>query len=1525
MNDYTVLTADVSSGSTSIQVSNNSLSSGFGSNLAQGDLVFIIQIQGAGIVTLDDPTYGNISSYNNCGKQEFAQVASVSGSNSISLTCPLQNSYTSAGRVEVVRVPRYTTLNVSAGSSITCPAWNGSTGGIVAIEVQGLATINGNIDVSAKGFRGGNLFDNNSTYGVLNYRWPTDDYGAEKGESIAGSVTDYDNMGGRYCKGAPANGGGGGSGHNTGGGGGGNAGTSAYNGNGTPDVSNSAWSAAWNLEYAGFAGSVSSGGGKGGYSFSSSNQNALTVGPFNSAWGGDFRRDNGGRGGRPLDYSGGRIFFGGGGGAGEQNDSKGGRGGNGGGIITIFSYDAISGSGQIVANGENGTNSLTNNGTDGSGGGGGGGTIILNTTNTTSGVSVNANGGTGGSQSVQFFNLEAEGPGGGGGGGFIAITNGAPARSANGAANGTTNSASLSEFPPNGATRGGQGISNATLNPFRILPQTVNICSGVSKVLTVSTSGTPPPGAVYYWYDQAIGGSLLGTGTSYTTPVLTSSQTYYITSCPGFSRVAVNVVVNGSMTSSFTSNGNCTGSPVTFTGTGSSNIVSWYWDFGDATAPSTQQNPTHSYSAGGSYQVVLTVGDGVCTMSVSQNITITNNPVSNFTSSASGTTCGSLPVQFTNASTGATGYSWNFGDGTPLSTQTNPSHTFPGSGTYIVVLTASNSGCTSTHSLSVNIGPRPLASFSSSTSTCTNDIISFTNLSNGNGGTITSYSWNFGDGSAQSSQQNPTHSYSAGGLYNVTLTTNTANCFDDTTIAITITPTPVINFAASASNGCSPLTVNFSNTTTGSPVYSWNFGDGSPLSNAATPSHIYTTSGTYSVTLIATQNGCGDTLVIPNMITIANSPLASFTGLTSICLSDSLHFNDISNGNGSSITSYNWDFDDGNTSTLQNPVHAYATPGTYNVRLTVSNGSCSDDTIQAINVSPGPVASFTTPFSTSCGPLTTTLTNTTSGSATFTWNFGDGSPLSNVVSPTHTYTGVGVYTVTLIASQGTCSDTLTMIDYFTVADDPFSSFNATNPCFGDSVYFNNTSNGGGLPITSYFWDFDDGNYSSLQSPAHFYTSPGTYNVQLSVFNAGCANDTIIPIVVSPAPAISFSSNTTTACDSATIVFSNSTTSANSYTWNFGDGNTSTAASPAHTYLSAGSYTVTLTATNGSCSTAQSKLNLIVIRNTPVVNITTSQNSICKGDCISFNGSGSGATSWLWNFQGASPVSSGAQNPSNICYNSTGNYDVTLTATDGFCTGTQTLQSIHVVDCAIAPRSNFISSDTAICAKDCISFVDISSNAQTWQWYFPGAFPPTTNLEHPGNVCYSQSGTYDVMLITSNPAGTDTLLLTNFIQVSPAPAVPVITQNGNNLTASSTGQCQWFLNNIPLAGANSQNYTALLSGDYSVMVTDAGGCTSTSSVLHVSLVGIEEEDGLLSFNIYPNPVSDNFSIQIQAKKQGKLTVSIYDAIGRKVFFDAVLLSSKEQTFNYRTENITAGMYFLHVTFENRKWLKPLVKN
>lgn len=564
VNEYTVLTSNASQGQSSISVSNSNLNTNgrFVGNLEPGDLIFIHQAQGASLSTTQTKSdWGSISAYNDCGNYEFCQVSSIPDGTTINISCGLKNNYTSAGHVQIIRVPRFNTLTINA--TITCDPWDGEKGGIVIIESLSDMTINssGIINVDGSGFRGGIEDYASSGIGTWALAMTNPDGGGVKGESIYGYDNDYNALGGKYGYGAPANGGGGGDNHNAGGGGGGN-GSQVGNWNegiGVPDPS---YNIAWALETPSISGAVTSGGGKGGYTFAGNGGNPLTSGPNNyGVWGGDGRRPVGGLGGRPLDYSLDKIYFGGGGGSGDINDLEtlGGHGGNAGGIVFLRCFASINGTGTIDANGDDGVDAYTVSppnfdyaGNDGAGGGGAGGTVILEAANSISSLTINSNGGNGGDQILSPGNFyfgslnESEGPGGGGSGGFIRTSHTGVNVNINGGVNGVTNSNGMNQFPPNGATSGGDGDHEISSPLFSIIAENDTICAGNSTTLSASIIGSLPSGAGILWYDAPINGNFVGAGLNFTTGNISNDTTFYVGVCPGNYTVPVSVIMGSS-------------------------------------------------------------------------------------------------------------------------------------------------------------------------------------------------------------------------------------------------------------------------------------------------------------------------------------------------------------------------------------------------------------------------------------------------------------------------------------------------------------------------------------------------------------------------------------------------------------------------------------------------------------------------------------------------------------------------------------------------------------------------------------------------------------------------------------------------------------------------------------------------------------------------------------------------------------------------------------------------------------------
>jgi PKD repeat protein len=513
--------------------------------------------------------------------------------------------------------------------------------------------------------------------------------------------------------------------------------------------------------------------------------------------------------------------------------------------------------------------------------------------------------------------------------------------------------------------------------------------------------------------------------------------------------------------------------------------------------------------------------------------------------------------------------------------------------------------------------PRPIAAFiANPTSGRAPLVVTFSNRSSGN---ITSYSWNFGDGST-SAEANPIHTYRTGGSYEVRLTVSGPGGQSNVSAIIDVKTAdpPVANFTADRTSGASPLTVQFTDQSTG-PIesYLWDFGDG-VTTNERNPRHTFSEPRLYNVILQVSGPGGTDrrrmVIVVENQQVAA--PVADFTAsLTTGDAPLSVSFTSRSSGQ---VNSYEWDFNgDGIIdSNDQNPTYIYQNPGTYNVRFTVFGNGGRDDATGTITVNrppQAPEANFTADRTEGDFPLTVRFNNTSTGTVTaYQWDFnGDSVTDSTDQNPSYTFTEPGTYNVTLFvtgANNTRDSSSMTIAVTEPLAP-PEAAFNA-NPTSGSApltVTFTNQSSGDNL---SFAWNFGD-NTSSLTQDAsftHTYQTNGTYTVTLTVTNSEGTTDTATQtITVSDALNAAFNA-TALSSPSQTFQFqSNSSGAIANYRWDFGDGTIIEAGQPTvtHTYNRAGTYNVTLTIrdANGTQSSVTLPVNVVAPTTTPTATFT----------------------------------------------------------------------------------------------------------------------------------------------------------------------------------------------------------------------------------------------------------------------------------------------------------------------------------
>ncbi|MBX2923665.1 MAG: PKD domain-containing protein [Chitinophagaceae bacterium] len=684
----------------------------------------------------------------------------------------------------------------------------------------------------------------------------------------------------------------------------------------------------------------------------------------------------------------------------------------------------------------------------------------------------------------------------------------------------------------------------------------------------------------------------------------------------------------------------CIGQQVSFQNTSAPGVVSFGWNFGDGTG-STQVSPVKTYSTPGNYSVKLVNNFSSCSDSLEKTIVVTGKPPVDFTSPDNSGCQAPLNVNFQANAPGAVSWQWDFGDGSQ-GTGATPQHTYTAKGEYNVTLTITTSGgCES--SVTKNQFVRIIAPTVSITNSNASGCAPLTNVTptanvNAIDG-VASYAWDFGNGNTSSSAT-PSTSYTTPGNYTITLTiTTNGGCTATATSTVRAgTPPSNVDFTASTTGDCISDIVSFQGTATNANEWSWDFGDGES-SNLQNPQHTYTDTGWFDVRLIALNNGCPAPAVTKNNIVFKQAPVANF-GFNLDCINRrSVTFSDssITDPTLSGLT-YDWSFGDGNSSNTASPgTYTYAQYGTYTVRLTVTNGSCSGMVEKPIDVRP-----LDSTFTVSKNPLcrdervSLTALEDPSNIRDFAW-YLNGQPLF-----------IGTQTLdTSFPSLGNSIIRLRVRDIYGCEVNSTQTISVTGPnalftasslavCKDGTVTFTDQSTAD-VGIASWAWDFGDGQAQSFNNPpfTHAYTDTGSFVVKLRVTdNAGCTHEYIsVDTIRVTNPVAAFGTGNQLFCPGLELPFRDSSTGHNlTYDWNFGDGQTGTDQHPLHTFTSEGSYTVKLIITDAAgCRDSVTRPDYVSIRQ-PVAAFTVEDStSICQLLETRFYHSSQNYESLLWDF------------------------------------------------------------------------------------------------------------------------------------------------------------------------------------------------------------------------------------------------------------------------------------------------------
>lgn len=949
----------------------------------------------------------------------------------------------------------------------------------------------------------------------------------------------------------------------------------------------------------------------------------------------------------------------------------------------------------------------------------------------------------------------------------------------------------------------------------------------VGELISFTSTSTPGSGNIIKWvWDFNDGNSLtttVGTVTHAYTTKKTTAISLIITdnngcsantsSTPGAKPI---VTILDSPKAIFTATplSSCT-APLTVTFTNPSvaaATATYSWSFGDGATSTVKSPPAHLYNALGTYPIKLVVTQGACKDSSTKSVII-KSIVADFKTDKT-TICIGSAVNFTDASAPlSTSRLWDFGDGTTKSPIANPTHTYAAIGTYTVKLdatvTTSSGTCSNTITKTVNVVPLPVASFTSNDQqSCSVPFtVTFNNTSVGSD----TYEWDFGDGTKSSTSN--THSYIKSGNYTVILSiTSASGCKSTITKKDFITITlPEAKFIAEPREGCFPLKVLFTSKSisTIEPIvsYVWTFGNGTTKTTSKdTVTAIYTGEGVFDVKLVVTTaSGCKDSVTYLKYIKVGHKPKANFSVDNPIeCYGKETIFNDLSIDGDSAY----WDFEDGTLSTLfgKTPVkHLYELtstplPNVFTVKLIIYNNGCPDTLIKPLLITINPPKPIFAIKPVDCTkPYLRAFESTSIGADSLRWDFGDSTAIIvDSISPKHTYATTGLKIIKLTAFNKTTGCSFFITQQLFIADPKANYISELIGCYPFLVTFNDSSKF----ANKYNWSFGDGtpNETTTLPKPHTYALPGLYTAELIITDVNNCKDTISKKINVQGPKPDFKSDTTKGCTPLLVTFADSTKSDSTlvkWTWNFGDGTTPktvTTATVNHTYITPGSYKVTLTSIDKSgCTSVIEKADYIV-PTFPFPNFTA-DTLACKGKVIDFNASTSvvaGANpKFEWTF--GDGISAAGKTTTHT-YLKDSLYTITLKVTDeNGCDSTITT-TIRIQD----PTATFTKTVlTEGCGYTNMQFTDIStgSSINKWEWDFgDGATAVNQNPTH----SYTTPGEYSVKLKVTNSAGcSNTLTLDRFLVV-PGPV-------GTFTFTPKTG-CKPFAVTFTAKSDNSTKYT-----------------------------------------------------------------------------------------------------------------------
>ncbi|MBL7954185.1 MAG: T9SS type A sorting domain-containing protein [Flavobacteriales bacterium] len=823
-----------------------------------------------------------------------------------------------------------------------------------------------------------------------------------------------------------------------------------------------------------------------------------------------------------------------------------------------------------------------------------------------------------------------------------------------------------------------------------------------------------------------------------------------------------------------------------------------------------------SYTAtqAGTYTVTVTYS-GCSSTSANTTVTVTSAPTATIAAGGSTSFCnGGSVVLNANTGTGFT-YVWRR-NGTAISGATSSSYTATLAGTYTVVVSIGSCSATSSSTtVTVAGGTAPVATAQGSTSFCNGgSVVLSTTTATGN-----TYQWRLNGGTINGATSS---SYTATQTGSYSVTVNNGTC-TATSNAISVSAsgslaTPVIT-ANGPTSFCSGGNVILTTQQASGNTYQW-YVDGEAMAGAT--SYAYTAFWNGATTVRVTNGGCSATSA-PVNIAVGSQPSATISagGPTTFCNGGSV----VLSGNTGTGYTYSWARNGTTISGATASSYTATQAGSY-TRTVNNNGCTATSSAVTVSVAAGSAPTLTAQGATSfCSGGSVVLSTATATGNSYVWR-RNGTIISGATSSTYTATLAGSYTVSV--TNGSCSGTSNTISVTvsTSSTPTLTAQGSTSFCTGGSVVLSTATATG----NSYVWRRNGTTISGATSSTYTATLAGSYTV--SVTNGSCSgtsNTISVSVSTSSTPTLT-AQGSTSFCSGGSVVLSTASATGNSYVWRRNGSTISGATSSTYAATLAGSYTVSVT--NGACSGTSNAVTVTVSGSgtTPVIT-ALGATSFCSGANVILTTQQASGNTYQWRYNGV--VISGA---TSYAYTAYLNGAFTVTVSNGTCTATSAPMNITV---GSAPQATITaSSPTSFCAGGSVTLNANTGTGLSYAWFRNGsAISGATG----SNYVATLTGAYTVQ-VTNN--GCSRTSGTVNVVANGAPTVSC-SNNAGAGTVSVTvsgGLAPYSYSWNTSPASTSSTATVYNSGTYTVVVTDARGCTATCSTT-ITVNSVDECTGI----------------------------------------------------------------------------------